>query len=213
MLNIEALIRNLFATDEGLRQRAANYLREAGAAAIEPLLQAIEKDDCSEDAIGYENRFIRRVFIQFGEPAFQAVIRAFDTDFKARAAVKTIVLFRDARAVPILMQHIEHYPKHPSAIYAIEALGYFHDPRSFEFLHALLMHAHSLTRYSAAVAIAEYHDPAVIEALQTVLASIPPQTGYNYWQQIIQDSIRFAADPNFKPASRGFFINNRYVDD
>ena len=208
MLNIDALIRSLFALDEGLRQRAANYLLESGEPAIQALLLTIEKNDRSEDAIGYENSFIRQVFVRFGEPAFQAVIHAFDTDFKPRAAVKTLMLFHDSRAVPILMQHIEHNPASASAAYAIEALCVFRDPRAFDLLRSLLTHPNELTRNCAALAIAEYHDPSTIESINVVISAINPH--FNYWQRVLQDSLRFVTDPAFKPFSRGFFIDHHY---
>jgi HEAT repeat protein len=203
MMQINALIADLFSSDEAVQQRAAQSLLQIGEPSIQPLLEAITRNDTSEEAIGYENRLLRDVFVQLGEPAFQATIDALYTHPKKRAIVKTMTLFKDRRAVPILLEFVIQCTNNSARYYAIDALGYFKDPRAFEPLLRLLESDNLMVVGDAARALGEYRDARALGPLKKALDAAQ----YQWLRERIEDAIRSIDDPTYNSAYRGFFIH------
>ena len=159
---IDSLISDLRITRGNTRQRATDELVKIGEPAIEPLLRAIQEDDRSESMVDYEHRFLREVLVKMEEPAFNKLIEALieqSNIIRGRAVVKTLVLFDDIRVVePFVEVMLDERYGQTTRCYAIDALGYFKDPRAFEPLMAALHDEDVLIVGHAARALGEYQD-------------------------------------------------------
>jgi HEAT repeat protein len=197
----------LFAEDTAVRQAAAQALIKIGAPSIPYLLQAIAVNDCSEEMIAFENRLLRQVYVQIGEPAFQAVIKALHTHDHKRAMVKLLTLFKDARAVPVLIEWVLREPGQGARLYAIDALGYFQDPRAFEPLLTVLSSRDLGAVSAAAHAIAEYRDARALEPLQRARAA----AAHDWVYPALNDAARMIREPGYTQGYRGYFVQMRGI--
>lgn len=169
--SIESLIDDLWSSNPEIRQNATKTLIEMGQAAVHPLFTALEKDDYNAENDHYENGLLRQVFVQIGEPSFQAVIKALELkNRKGRATVKILASFDDPRAVPVLIGVMcdESFGVN-TRMYAINGLGLFKDERAFEPLIEILRDRDVLIRGRAAWALARYNDPRALKPLRIAL--------------------------------------------
>jgi HEAT repeat protein len=152
---IEQLIASLWDGQPAVRAQAIAALANIGPSAIPALLQALQQDDHSHEARGFENPDLRRAIVQLGEPMFQALLRALQSDRRlARAVAKTLPLFNDPRAVePLLNAMHDERISLNSRLYIIDTLGTLRDPRAFQPLVAALTHEERFMRSHTARAI------------------------------------------------------------
>jgi HEAT repeat protein len=209
---IETLISDLLNGEDATQNRAANELVSMGARVVQPLLAAIVNDDHSEDASHLEHRILRDVLVRIGEPAFQAVVDTLNpTGVVRRAAVKTAVLFHDVRAVdPLIKVALSKRCGQLARLYAIDALGYFKDPRAFEPLITLLSDEEVIIRGTAARALAEYRDQRAVEPIRLALNHTGTSEWMD-WRTTATEALKTIQNPYYKPRDRGFFINYRYA--
>lgn len=162
--DIKKLIKLL--KNDSLRDKAIESLGRIGKPAIEPLVEALEKDypiyEYSAKALG-----------KIGKPAVEALLTALKdplrfNDYRRDEVAGALGDIRDKTAVQPLIEFIES-EKGCTCIKAARALGKIKDPRATEPIIALMKRSWEFNIGDIAEVLGEIADPAAAESLVALL--------------------------------------------